>query len=66
MFCASCYKERTGTVAGAGREWFLVSVLAQGLLGLVGLWLTAYSLGRLLLEIPAAFHEGSFWDQLIP
>lgn len=66
MFCASCYKDRTDEVVGAGRDWFLVSVLAQGLLGLAGLWLTAYFLGRLLLEIPAAFHEGSFWGQLTP
>ena len=66
MFCASCYKAQTGVRAKATRDWFIVSVAGQAVLGLLGLWFTAYFLGKVLLELPSNYHEGTVWQKYMP
>ncbi|MDB6139628.1 MAG: rhomboid family protein [Verrucomicrobiaceae bacterium] len=66
MFCAACYKEKTGIVARPAADWFVFSVAGQAVLGLLGLWFTAYFLGKVLLELPSSFHEGTVWLKFMP
>ena len=63
MFCASCLREKTGAKAGKKRDWFVLSIAGQALLGLLGLWFTTYVVGRLLSDLPTAFHEGTLWEK---
>ena len=65
MFCASCLKAQTSGRDKPRRDWFLLSVAGQAVVGLVGLWFTAYFLGRVLLELPSSFHEGTLWLKFI-
>src|SRR3569623_834686 len=66
MYCASCFKEKTGVKEKRKRDWFLLSTATQFGLGLLGLWLTAYFMGRLLVELPSSFHEGTVWQKFVP
>lgn len=66
MYCAACFKEKTSKKLKSGRDWFLVTTSMQIVIGLFGLWLTAYFIGRLLVEIPSSFHEGTVWEKLTP
>lgn len=65
MMCATCFKAATEARAKPKRDWFLLSVALQAVLGLLGLWFTAYFLGRILLELPSSFHEGTVWEKLL-
>jgi len=66
MFCASCYSEQTTSREKPRRDWFIVSIAGQTVFGLLGLWFTAYFLGKILLELPSNFHEGTVWQNFIP
>lgn len=44
-----------------GRRWLMVT--SQALVGLALCWLLYYSLGRLLMAIPANFHDGTLWQE---
>ena len=66
MFCAACHKDKTGVRIKAPRDWAVLSITRQAVLGLVGLWFTAYFLGKVLLELPSSFHEGTVWQKFIP
>lgn len=65
MMCAGCFKASTAAKVRPKRDWFVISLVSQVLLGLLGLWFTTYFLGRVLLEIPAPFHEGTIWDKVL-
>ena len=64
MMCASCFRAKTEKKHKPKRDWFVISIIAQCLFGLLGLWLTAYFLGRVLLDIPSQYHEGTVWEKL--
>ena len=49
------------TSAAAGQRW--LAVASQALLGLALCWALYYSLGRLLMAIPADFHDGTLWQE---
>ena len=66
MFCATCLREKTGVKVATTRDWFVLSIVGQALLGLLGLWFTTYFFGRTLLELPSSFHEGTLWEKLMP
>lgn len=66
MYCAVCFQEKAGTKEAKKRDWFIVSVTAQLAVGFLGLWFTAYFLGKVLLEIPSSFHEGTIWEKFVP
>ena len=65
MFCATCLREKTSMKVAKKRDWFLLSILGQAVLGILGLWFTTYVLGRALLELPASFHEGTVWEKMM-
>ena len=66
MYCSVCFEEKAGVKEKQKRDWFVISVTAQAAVGFLGLWFTAYFLGKVLLEIPSNFHEGSIWEKFMP
>jgi len=61
ILCASCLKKLLQP-ALTSRRWFVgILRLAQGLAGVLLLWLVFYLLGVTLLDIPTSFHEGTLW-----
>ena len=66
MHCLACHKTKTEVKAKPGRDMFLLSVTAQAVLGVVGLWFTAYFFGKVLLVLPSSFHEGTVWTKFMP
>lgn len=64
MYCASCFQQKTGVRQVQKRDWFLLNAGLQLLLGLLVLWVGAYMLGKLLLSVPAGFHEGKVWERV--
>lgn len=60
VICASCL--RLATAVRAGRDW--LAPVGRALAAALGLAMAAgtfYLLGRLLLMLPAEFHEGRMW-----
>ena len=64
MVCGPCYKTKTQVKEKPKRDWFIITTALQALLGLVGLWLIAWVLGQILLNVPSSFHEGTVWEKL--
>ncbi len=62
MYCASCHKAKTAPKAKRKRDWFLISTAVQFAIGLLVLWFTAFLLGRVLLQLPQSFHQGTVWE----
>lgn len=79
FFCRECVTEHDGRVICAGclrrladaappprrRVGAGFRLAAQTALSVVLLWLLFYGVGRLLLRIPAAYHEGTVWSGLL-
>lgn len=76
FFCRECVTEQEGRVLCAAclaassatdgrRRGFLPGLAATtaSLAGMLLLWGIFYYLGKALLRIPAAFHEGTFWNR---
>jgi len=63
VLCASCLRARGSP--SLTRPSRLVRVLAPApfLVALLLLWLGFYAVGRSLLAIPSAFHEGTVWEE---
>lgn len=66
MMCATCFREKTGVKVKVKRDWFVLSFAVQLVAGVTVLWLTSYFFGRVLLELPSAFHEGTVWEKVMP
>ncbi len=64
VLCASCLQRQLKPVRlkSSPAQWLLH--LGQLTLGLVLLYVLFYYLGRLLLEIPTAFHDGTLWQSI--
>ena len=63
MLCAACVRlasarqaERAGWLSAAWRA-------AQAAAGVFFLWVVFFAAGRILLAIPASFHEGEVWKR---
>jgi hypothetical protein len=62
VLCAECLKKVIASEnvrSGVGRS------LVRGLLPIAGLliaWLFFYAIGRTLLQIPSAVHDGTIWE----
>ena len=65
MMCAGCLKEKTAVKVERKRDWFVLSIIGQAFLGLIGVWFVAYFMGRVLLQMPDTFHEGTAWERMI-
>jgi hypothetical protein len=60
VLCSACLKQ---AAAEAPRRGVPALVrLAAGGIGLSLAWVVFYLLGRLLLLLPASFHEGTMWN----
>jgi hypothetical protein len=66
MYCASCFKEKTEKKTKRKRDWFVLTTSVQFVFGLLLLWLTAYLVGRALVDLPTSFHEGTVWEKMTP
>ncbi len=64
LLCARCLEAAAGPRARRRRWSGPLLRLALPLLGLLLLWMSFFYLGRLLLIIPSAFHEGTLWKDL--
>lgn len=63
VICATCLKE---LVAGDSTRRRVLSGLCHLVactLSLLAAWMVFYHLGRMLLLLPGAFHEGTLWSQ---
>jgi len=78
FYCRECVTEHEGQVlcaaclgvpggAARGRPGRLARLFAPApfLLALLLLWLGFYAVGRSLLAIPSAFHEGTIWEEAL-
>jgi len=63
MICGACLRAEAHAHRGEARRWFAV-VLGAGQLvaAVIVAWLVFYAAGRLLLNTPAEFHEGTVWQ----
>jgi hypothetical protein len=61
VLCAVCLKQLAEPGARARRRLGRSVQLAQSIAGLIVAWMFFYLLGRCLLLIPTAFHEGTVW-----
>lgn len=69
MLCARCLRDTASSEAPVKKRRSLVApvaVLTQLVLGVALLWITFYLIGRLLIAVPASFHEGTLWKELAP
>jgi hypothetical protein len=64
MLCSACFQALTKVQEKPVRDWFILTTSVQALLGLGLLWFSTWLLGRVLLNIPTAFHEGYMWERL--
>jgi len=64
MLCNPCYTARTQVQEKPARDWFILTTSIQAFLGLGLLWFTAWLFGRILVNIPSDFHEGTLWEKL--
>jgi hypothetical protein len=63
VVCAACLKTMTGPGKKKGR-YAGAFLFTRCSLGFVVLWFLFFTLGRMLLRIPSAFHDGTLWHNL--
>ena len=65
VLCAACLAEMAGAVSAARRHVSLVRSVAA-IASFMLVWFCFLALGRVLLELPDAFHEGEIWSTESP
>lgn len=63
MVCSTCYRSKTEIKAKVPRDWFVLFAVMQSTVGFALIWFTVWFMGRILLSIPARFHEGTVWER---
>lgn len=63
MVCGVCHREKAMVKEKPKRDWFVLTTALQFMVGLGILWLGTWLLGRVLLNIPSEFHEGTTWER---
>ncbi|MDD5707822.1 MAG: rhomboid family protein [Kiritimatiellae bacterium] len=64
VLCATCLAAQAAAPAsGKGRGAFKPLAWCAALAGFLALWLVYATVGRLLLLLPADFHEGRYWER---
>jgi len=61
VICASCLRKSTAATSKRPRRFAWVGRLLATMAGIMVAWLFFYSMGRVLLQIPATFHDGTLW-----
>jgi hypothetical protein len=59
VICAGCLKRMRADSSGASRAWRRIARPLGPVLGLLIAWLAFYCVGRALLAIPVAVHDGA-------
>lgn len=63
MICGACLRSEAAQDGGTRGAWFpAVGRAGQFAAAAVVAWLVFYFAGRLLLQVPAEFHEGTVWQ----
>jgi hypothetical protein len=63
MLCNGCLARLTDrSKGGAGGRFRVLMAALQGAAGFLLLWYAFFLVGRMLLNIPSSFHEGTFWQ----
>ena len=63
VLCTACLEKTISPVSGRRSRLFGLLRMLQWSLGVWLLWVFFYYFARLLLRIPASFHEGTLWQQ---
>jgi hypothetical protein len=63
MICASCMRAAASGARPARRWAGAIGRAAHTVLAVVLAWLVFMGVGRLLVGIPAAVHEGTLWGE---
>ncbi len=61
VICSSCLKKLLRPEAQQRRSFSALARLAAFSLSLFTAWIAFYWVGRILLSIPASFHDGTIW-----
>jgi hypothetical protein len=62
VICSACLKRMTSKVEKKRRSFGILLPPAQLAFGLLVAWLFFYCVGRVLVSIPAEYHEGTIWQ----
>src|SRR5512137_19237 len=62
VICAACLRKLARATGVQRSRWRVFASVAQCLAGVLVAWLFFYTAGRVLLAIPASFHEGTVWQ----
>jgi len=65
VLCASCLGK---VIKKSDKRVFRPVRIVQAaffLAGVIGLWISFYALGRILLGLPSSFHEGTLWKEVL-
>ena len=63
VVCAECLRTAARRVEERRARWQGVRLVTAGLAGLVLAWMVFYAVGRVLVLLPAEFHEGTLWSR---
>jgi hypothetical protein len=61
LICAACLRRSMTTPSSSGRWFAGLGRAIQLAVGVFLAWIFFYQSGRLLLQLPSAFHEGTIW-----
>ena len=62
VVCSSCLRKLTATVEKKRRNFAPLGRAAATATGLLIAWIFFFLIGRMLVNIPAKFHEGTLWE----
>ncbi len=63
VICSSCLKKLTTRTETKRRSWAPLARVSVACASLLVAWLFFFLIGRLLLNIPTSFHEGTVWER---
>jgi hypothetical protein len=64
LLCAACLRKASRGAEFRERWLKKIWLAAQTAMALAFLWISFFTLGKVLLSIPASFHEGDWWKRL--
>jgi hypothetical protein len=62
VLCATCLASISASQSTAFKPFKIIRIVFQCGLGVITAWLFFYYLGRILLTLPDAFHNGTLWQ----
>lgn len=63
VICAACLRKLAASPSAAPRRWWNLWPAFQLGAGVTLLWVTFYAIGRMLLALPAEFHDDNLWRE---